>query len=90
MTKAAAREMVATRQNIRINSVHPGMIETSMAQDIRNQVSGGTNAMDKGVIRSQGRFGEPEEIAAGILYLASDESSFMNGAELVLDNTQTA
>ncbi len=89
MTKAAAKEMMARRLNIRVNSVHPGMIETSMAQDIRDQMGDG-EAMDRGIKRAQGRFGVPEEVANGILYLASDDSSFTNGSELVLDNAQTA
>ena len=90
MTKAAAREMLAHKTEIRVNSVHPALIDTSMAQDIRDQVGDGTRALDKAFTRTQGRLGQPEEIANGILFLASDESSFANGSELVLDNTQTA
>jgi NAD(P)-dependent dehydrogenase (short-subunit alcohol dehydrogenase family) len=90
MTKAAAKEMLAQRLEIRVNSVHPALVETSMAQDIRDQVGDGSRSLDKAFIRSQGRLGRPEEIANGILFLASDESSFSSGSELVLDNTQTA
>jgi len=90
MTKAAAKEMLAQRLEIRVNSVHPALVETSMAQDIRDQVGDGSRAMDKAFVRTQGRLGEPSEIANGILFLASDESSFSSGSELVLDNTQTA
>ena len=90
MTKAAAKEMLAQHLEIRVNSVHPALVETSMAQDIRDQVGDGTRALDKLFVKSQGRLGRPEEIANGILFLASDESSFSSGSELVLDNTQTA
>jgi NAD(P)-dependent dehydrogenase (short-subunit alcohol dehydrogenase family) len=90
MTKAAAKEMLSLGLEIRVNSVHPALVDTSMAQDIRNQVGDGTRSLDKAFTRSQGRLGQPEEIANGILFLASDESSFSSGSELVLDNTQTA
>lgn len=90
MTKAAAKEMLVQQLEIRVNSVHPALIDTSMAQDIRDQVGDGTRSLDKAFVRTQGRLGQADEIANGILFLASDEASFANGSELVLDNTQTA
>ena len=90
MTKAAAKEMLAMGTEIRVNSVHPALIDTSMAQDIRDQVGDGSRSLDKAFVRTQGRLGQAVEVANGILFLASDESSFSSGSELVLDNTQTA
>ncbi|MGY6499243.1 MAG: SDR family NAD(P)-dependent oxidoreductase, partial [Microcella sp.] len=65
---------------VRVNSLHPGFIATPL-----------TDAQDPGVnefvvsMTPMGRAGQPDEIAAGALFLASDESSFMTGAELVID-----
>jgi NAD(P)-dependent dehydrogenase (short-subunit alcohol dehydrogenase family) len=79
-------------QGIRVNSVHPGFIWTPLVEDfIQDQgqeVEEGRKALaDRHPI---GRVGRPEEIAQGILYLASDESSFVTGAELVIDGGYTA
>ena len=75
------------RENIRCNSVHPGPIETPMLRSAR-----GANAqLDDTIERVPlGRIGTPEEIAYGVLYLASDESSFVTGSELVIDGGRTA
>lgn len=89
MTKAAAKEMMAQKLNIRINSVHPALIDTPMAESISVQL-GRPNSMKENIKRIQGRLGEPDEVADGILYLASDESRFSNGSELVIDGGQTA
>jgi NAD(P)-dependent dehydrogenase (short-subunit alcohol dehydrogenase family) len=71
--------------NIRSNSLHPGIIDTPMiadqAEDVTAVVVGAT---------PMGRLGTPREIAQGVLFLASDESSFMTGAELVIDGGYTA
>lgn len=78
MTKNAAITYV--KDGIRVNSVHPGFIDTPLtqAQDpaINEFVVGMT---------PMGRAGTPREIANGCLYLASDEASFVTGAELVID-----
>lgn len=89
MTKAAAKEMMAQKLNIRVNSVHPALIDTPMAASISEQL-GNPNSMKENIARIQGRLGEPDEVAEGILYLASDESGFSNGSELVIDGGQTA
>ena len=73
--------------NIRVNSIYPGVINTRMADDLKNdqvkyQTALGWHAM--------GHFGEPEDVAHGVLYLASDESKFMTGSELVIDGGWTA
>ncbi len=75
------------RDNIRCNSVHPGPVETSMLRAARPDAS----ALEAMVGRVPlGRFGRPEEIAYGVLYLSSDESSFVTGSELVIDGGRTA
>ena len=82
MTKAAALEVAAMK--IRINSVHPGIIDTPLiaAQDA---------GITQGVVDAtpMGRLGTAREIAYGALFLASDESSYMTGAELVIDGGYT-
>lgn len=75
------------KDNIRINSVHPGPIDTDMNRRMHE------DSEHRKVILSRipmGRMGQPEEVAAGILYLASAESSFMTGSELVIDGGYTA
>lgn len=78
MTKNVA--MTHARDGVRVNSVHPGFIKTPLtdAQDpeVNNDVVAATPMQ---------RAGEATEIAYGCLYLASDESSFVTGAELVID-----
>ena len=81
LTKATALEHV--QDNIRCNSVHPGGVDTPMVQDAPVDLARqGRTPM--------GRRATPEEIAYGVLYLASDESSFMTGSELVIDGGRTA
>ena len=82
-TKAAAIQYA--KDNIRVNSVHPGPVDTDML------------ASSLAVARSRrpqdvplGRAGKPDEIAYGVLYLASDESAFVTGSELVIDGGRTA
>lgn len=75
------------QDNIRCNSVHPGPIETDMLRATRPDASALESMMERVPL---GRFGWPEEIAYGVLYLASDESSFVTGSELVVDGGRTA
>ena len=73
-----------SQQNIRVNSIHPGVINTDMmAGDTRSDE-------DWDRLIPLGRFAEPIEVAYGALFLASDESSFMTGSELVIDGGFTA
>ena len=84
-TKSTAIQHAA--EGIRCNSIHPGPIETDMIADTLNDP-------DSMALRMQrlplGRVGKPSEIAYGAIYLASDESSFVTGAELVIDGGTTA
>ena len=68
------------RDGIRANSVHPGAIDTRMLAGSSDLI-GDSEAFN----RPMGRMGAPEEIAYGVVFLASDESSFMTGTELVID-----
>ena len=88
MTKAVAQEMRVLALDIRVNSVHPAIIETPMAVALANQVGRG-NDMDGMIGEFQGRIGSPLEVANAILYLASDESSFSTASELVVDGGVT-
>jgi len=75
------------RDKIRANSVHPGPIATDMIKDL---LEGGP-AWEQRLRRlPMGRVGTPEEVAYGVLYLASDESSYVTGSELVIDGGTTA
>ena len=75
------------RDRIRANSVHPGPIVTPMTEARR----GDPGHYEYMVSRIPlGRYGEPDEVAYGVLYLASDESSFVTGSELVIDGGWTA
>lgn len=97
LTKAAALECGAAHYPIRVNSVHPGYIETPMlANGLKGMVSRGVLPNEQvGIdaltgLHPIGRLGKPADIAAAVVYLGSDESSFMTGAELVVDGGYTA
>jgi NAD(P)-dependent dehydrogenase (short-subunit alcohol dehydrogenase family) len=77
MTKDMAMEVAGT--GIRVNSVHPGAIDTKM---IREE---GPSIEKFEEMHPVGRIGEPEDVAYGALYLASEESKFVTGTELVID-----
>ncbi|RMF11420.1 MAG: glucose 1-dehydrogenase [Alphaproteobacteria bacterium] len=96
LTKAAALETGQARDMIRINSIHPGMVRTPMAEGIL-----GTEGWEPGgaLLTGDGpfagaipleRFATPEDVAQGILFLASDEGSFAHGTELTIDGGWTA
>ena len=80
LTKAAAADFA--KYKIRVNSVHPGLIDTPMTRDIIKD-----SALTKQVLATtiMERPGRPEEVALPVLMLASDESSYMTGSELVVD-----
>ena len=89
LTKAAALEWAPA--GIRVNSVHPGFIETPMVSNVLHEIPNGNEMRDVIVSRhALGRLGVPKEIAEGVLFLASDASSFMTGSELVIDGGYSA
>jgi len=75
------------RDGIRCNSVHPGPIATDMIKDVLENKAQLEQRMRR---LPMGRVGTPEDVAYGVLFLASDESSFMTGSELVIDGGTTA
>jgi hypothetical protein len=75
------------RENIRCNSIHPGPIETDMIKDTLSDPERWAERLRRLPLQ---RAGKPEDIAYGVIYLASDESSFVTGAELVIDGGTTA
>lgn len=95
LTKGAALECARERWAIRVNSVHPGVIDTPIWTKVDPEAFGeGQNAVDLDAMAEvgvpMGIPGKPEDIANGVLFLASDESSYMTGAELVIDGGITA
>jgi len=90
MTKTDA--LLYAKDKIRVNSVHPGYIWTPLVENLGNQYSEGIEAFKEKIanLHPLGHIGESEDIAYGILYLASDESKFVTGSELVIDGGYTA
>lgn len=83
-TKVAALECAPFK--IRVNAIHPGFIATPMVWDELEEKGDVEKGLAKLVaMHPIGRIGEPEDVAYGALYLASDESSFVTGSELVID-----
>jgi NAD(P)-dependent dehydrogenase (short-subunit alcohol dehydrogenase family) len=90
MTKNDA--LIYAKDRIRVNSVHPGFIWTPLVEDLGRQSDEGVEAF-RAALDSRhpiGHVGEPEDIAAGIAFLVSDDAKFMTGSELVIDGGYTA
>ena len=93
--KSIALECAVAEDNIRVNSVHPGIIVTPIWTKMPNAAGGGANApLDPDEIARNsvplGKPADPQEIANGVLFLASDASAHMTGSELVIDGGLTA
>ena len=89
MTKTDA--LIYAPEKIRVNSIHPGFIWTPMVEGYlqdQGDVQEGRHAVD--ALHPLGHVGEPDDIAWGCVYLASDEAKFVTGAELVIDGGYTA
>jgi 3(or 17)beta-hydroxysteroid dehydrogenase len=86
-TKAAAIEYSKSYHdyNVRVNSVHPGVIETPMTAPLIDEA--GEDMLGWLPV---GAFGKPDDVAYGVLYLASEESRYLTGSELVIDGGWTA
>ncbi|HXH59985.1 MAG TPA: SDR family oxidoreductase, partial [Fimbriimonadaceae bacterium] len=83
--------MLYAKNGIRVNSVHPGYIDTPMLEHgIKNL--GDPDEVMKALVAGTpvGHIGEPMDVAYGIVYLASDESRFVTGSELVIDGGYTS
>jgi NAD(P)-dependent dehydrogenase (short-subunit alcohol dehydrogenase family) len=92
LSKCLGAEFAALKYNIRVNSVHPGGIETPMLASIMDRyvelgAAPSREAAEAGVNVNHpiGRLGRPEEMAGGVVFLASSASSFMTCDELVMD-----
>ncbi len=85
LTKSTAIQYA--KEGIRCNSVHPGTIETPMTADMLVDPQYRQDRMERTPLQ---RLGTAQDVAYGVLYLASDESSFVNGSELVIDGGRTA
>ena len=85
LTKSTAVQYAL--EGIRCNSVHPGLIYTDMTKDTLDTPEGERNWLERVPI---GRIGVSEDVAKGVMFLASDESSYMTGSELVIDGGMTA
>ena len=82
MSKAIAIHCQMNGYNIRVNSVHPGAIDTPMIDQTSSEL-GIDNKEDLSPVVG---LGQPEDVANVVLFLASDESRFVNGTEILIDN----
>jgi 3(or 17)beta-hydroxysteroid dehydrogenase len=96
-TKSAALEFARKGYRIRVNSMHPGTIDTDMGDQVLATRARNLGTNDIEMARRQvierlpiGRMGTPTDIAKGIVFLASDDAAFMTGAGLVIDGGITA
>ena len=90
LTKGVALECAQNRWKVRVNSVHPGIIETPIWDTVgATTIRGGDGPLDVKMMAEMavptGELGQPEDIANGVLFLASDDSSYMTGTELIID-----
>jgi cyclopentanol dehydrogenase len=85
LTKAAAVDYA--KYNIRVNSIHPGVIKTEMTKDLLASPEIANAFLGLSIL---GRAAEAEEVSAAVLFLASDDASFMTGTEMVVDGGYTA
>ncbi len=97
-SKGAVRMMTKTdallyaKEKIRVNSVHPGFIWTPLVEKLAENSPEGVVSFRQHLdsLHPVGHVGEPDDVAYGILYLASDESKFVTGSELVIDGGYTS
>jgi NAD(P)-dependent dehydrogenase (short-subunit alcohol dehydrogenase family) len=98
-SKSIALEFAQLKYNIRVNTVHPGLVDTPMVEHESEKLSAlgamGTSSPEEmrqafESLNPLGRLGTPEELANAVLFLASDLSSFITGSEMTVDGGETA
>jgi NAD(P)-dependent dehydrogenase (short-subunit alcohol dehydrogenase family) len=98
-SKSIALEFAQLKYNIRVNSVHPGLVDTQMVEHESKKLAAlgamGTSTPEEmrqafEDLNPLGRLGTPQELANAVLFLASDLSSFVTGSELTVDGGETA
>ena len=87
LTKSTALECASAGNGVRANSIHPGQVRTPLSAQALNDPAMKRATVDRIPL---GRMGEAVEIATAIVFLASDESSFMTGSEVTIDGGYTA
>ncbi len=92
LTKSVALQCARSGWDVRCNSVHPAFVDTAILDGFRPSDAVSREAVigKLASVIPMGRIGQPDEVAMGVLYLASDESRFMTGAELKLDGGLSA
>ena len=98
-SKSIALEFAQLRYNIRVNSIHPGLVDTAMV-GLESEKLSALGAMGTSTpeemrrafqnLNPLGRLGSPQELANAVLFLASDLSSFITGSEMTVDGGETA
>jgi len=90
MTKTDA--LIYAKEKIRVNSIHPGYIWTPLVEALGKDAPEGVEKFREKLdsMHPVGHVGEPDDIAWGVVYLASEESKFVTGSELVIDGGYTA
>ena len=98
-SKSIALEFAQLKYNIRVNTVHPGLVDTPMVEQESQKLSAlgamGTSTPEEmraafEALNPLGRLGKPQELANAVLFLASDLSSFITGSEMTVDGGETA
>ena len=94
LSKSVAIECAQAGNGIRVNSVHPGIIDPAIWDKMMLNPDSGANTVDRdGIAMAMvpgAKLGSPQDIANGVLHLASDDSSYMTGMEFVIDHGLTA
>jgi len=94
MTKAAALECARAGRKVRVNSVHPGIINTSMMTEAAEAIAGASGVNDTmerfASFHPMGHMGRDIDIANAVVFLASSKAAFMTGSEMVVDGGMTA
>jgi len=91
LTRSAALHAARSGTGVRVNTVNPGFIDTKMVEGfVASQPEPERAREELENAHAVGHLGEPDDVAWGIVYLASDESKFVTGAQLVIDGGFTA